>query len=76
MHTFCTDSKGDIYSVIDKKWHTVLFGDLMEFAGCGDEITSIAGLVPVLDNGDTWWRELVWPDSSRTVNQVLLPYLL
>jgi hypothetical protein len=55
MHTFCTDSKGDIYSIIDQKWYAILLGDLVKFAGCGDEITSIAGLVPVLDNGDTWW---------------------
>lgn len=53
MHTFCTDSEGDIHSVVDQKGHTILLGDFVKFAGCGDEITSIAGLVPVLDDGDT-----------------------
>jgi hypothetical protein len=53
MDTFGTDSEGDIYSVVDQKWHTILLSDLVEFAGCGDEITSIAGFVPVLHDGDT-----------------------
>jgi hypothetical protein len=53
MHTFGTNSEGDIHSVIDQKGHAILFGDLVKFAGCGNEISSIAGLVSVLHDGDT-----------------------
>jgi hypothetical protein len=53
MNTFCADSEGDIYSVVDEKWYTILLGDLVKFAGCGDEITGIAGFVPILHDGDT-----------------------
>jgi hypothetical protein len=53
MHTLCTDSEGNIHSVVDQKWHAILLGDLMKFAGRGNENTSIAGFVPVLHDGDT-----------------------
>lgn len=53
MDTLSTNSEGDIYSIIDQKGYAILFGDLVKFAGCGNEISSIAGLVSVLHDGDT-----------------------
>lgn len=56
VYAFATYSQCDIDSVVNQKRDFVLFTLFVQLLGCRNEVTSVAGLVSVLDDGDTLIR--------------------
>jgi hypothetical protein len=54
VDTFGTNRNSNVNSIIDEEWDSVSFGDGMDFFGRPDQIGSVACLVTVLNDGDTW----------------------
>jgi hypothetical protein len=52
MHTFTTNSEGDINPVVDKQRDPVVLGNPMQSTSIFHQGSGVASLVSVLDTGD------------------------
>lgn len=69
MHTLSSRRKSNINAIIDKQRHIVSPCDGVQFLGCLDKDASVAGLVSVLNNRDSW-KDV---NSARKYSKVNVP---
>jgi hypothetical protein len=53
VYTLTTDSNGNIYTIVDEKWHIVGFGNTVNLLGRANQIGGVASFVAILNDCDT-----------------------